>query len=233
MLKRLPIIFIVVSLFASSCGQVISTSAPIPTADEQDDEATATGEVQEAIPRWIETQISDLEIGAWLPPHWQTDTSNGLSMVEHMGSIHNGQPSHGITMYIFVPDIGQMLPELDESDNLAYEVLARVADSPEHVHGIEISPPTAFTWGTRDAAYYLYTYGDPTHEQFHGVVLAVTHGQKVVGISVMAPSTESARIRNAIPQILHGMSIDKQHLSDDFPDILPDPLVFPDVVEQS
>ncbi|MCC6615070.1 MAG: hypothetical protein IT320_16455 [Anaerolineae bacterium] len=219
--------------FASSCGQISSTPSPIPSAAANSNDATATAAVQEDAPEWIETQVSDLEVGAWLPAHWQADTTNGLSMVEHMGSIHNGQPSHGITMYIFVPDISEMLPDVDESENLAYKVLERVAASPEHVHGIQINPPRTFIWGTRDAAYYLYTYGDPAHEQFHGVVLAVTHDHEVVVISVMAPSSEASRIRGAIPQILHGLSIDKQRLSEAFPEVLPDPLVFPDVVEQS
>ena len=232
MIKRLPVI-IVVLLFTTSCGQVTSPASPIPSADETTDAITQSDALQEETPRWIETQISDLEVGAWLPPKWQADTTNGLTMVEHMGSIHSGQPSRGITMYIFVPDIRDLISELDASDNLAYKVLERVAGSPEHVHGIEIGPPIAFTWGARDAAYYLYTYGGPDHEQFHGVVLAVTHGREVVAMSVMAPGTESARIRSAIPQILQGMSINKQHLSDAFPDILPDPLIFPDVVEQS
>ncbi|MCL4248237.1 MAG: hypothetical protein KJ065_08835 [Anaerolineae bacterium] len=233
MIKHLPII-IVILLLAPSCGQITSTATPVPSTTPDAAENPQTQPVQPDEPtKWVETQIGDFDIGAWIPANWEADTTNGLTVVEHMGSIGSGQPSSGITIYIFVPDISEFIPDTEASDNLAYEVLDHASGSPEHMQGVEISPTKAFNWGTHDAAYYLYAYGQGEHEGFHGMVLAVTHGREIIVINVMSPRTESARIRSVIPPILQGLSINHEHLSTSFPDALPDPLVFPDLVEQS
>lgn len=232
MIKHLPII-IVILLLAPSCGQITPTATPVPSTTPDATESPQTQTATDESTKWVETQIGDFDIGAWIPAHWEADTTNGLTIVEHMGSIRSGRPSSGITIYIFVPDISEIVLGTETSDNLAYEVLEHVSGSPEHMQGVEISPTEAFSWGAHEAAYYLYSYGQGEHEGLHGMVLAVTHGREIIVINVMAPRTESSRIRSVIPQILQGLSINHEHLSASFPDALPDLLVFPDPVEQS
>ncbi|MCA9903056.1 MAG: hypothetical protein KC547_04290 [Anaerolineae bacterium] len=232
MIKHLPVIFVVV-LLTASCGQITPTASPVPSTTPDAAENPQTPAHTDEPAKWVETQIGNFDIGAWVPANWEADTTNGLTMVEHMGSIRSGRPSSGITIYIFVPDISEIVQDTETSDNLAYAMLEHVSGSPEHMQGVEISPTEAFNWGAHEAAYYLYTYGEGKHEGLHGMVLAVTHGREIIVINVMAPRAESARIRSVIPHILQGLSINHEHLSDASPDALPDPLVFPDFVEQS
>ena len=180
----------------------------------------------DSVPEWVETEVNGVEIGMWLPPGWQVDTLRGLSVVEHMGSIRTDEPARGIVLYVFVPDLDQLLPNVSESDNLAYAALEQVAASPEHTNGAHVSRPVAFEWKGYPAAYYLYT----TRDRMYGLVLALVAARQraIVVTNVTAPAEDIDRLRSVLPQMLKDLHIDRQQLDDTFLASLPDPLIWPD-----
>jgi hypothetical protein len=223
MLKRL---FIIAAIGLAACTQA---PAPVPTEESDirniENVSERVRASSDSVPEWVETEISGVEVGMWLPPGWQADTVRGLSVVEHMGSIRTNEPARGIVLHVFVPDLDQLLPSVGDSDNLAYAALEQVASSPEHTNGAYISTPVAFEWKGYPAAYYLYT----THDRMHGLVLALTTARQraIVVTNVTASADDSERLPSVLPQILRDLHIDRQQLDDAFLAALPNPLMWP------
>ncbi len=223
MLKPL---LILAALSLAACAQAPTAPPPESSAIRNLENVSERSlAVSTTAPEWVETEIDGVQVGMWLPPGWQADTARGLSVVEHMGSIQANEPARGITLYVFVPNLDQLLTSPTESENLAYAALQRVAASPQHTEGARLSSPVAFEWKGHPAAYYLYT----THDRMHGLVLAVTTSrqQAIVVANVAAPADERERLRTMLPEILKDLHIDRQRIDDALLAALPDPLTFP------
>jgi hypothetical protein len=170
--------------------------------------------------------MAGIEIGAWLPVGWQVDTTGGLMMVEHMGTLAGSETEMGITVRIFVPESAVLTNMRSEHENLAYAVLEYVAMSPELMGGARTTVPTPFVWNEHHAAYYLFDAPDAV--QGLVVALALVDSGKIVVVNITAPHSEAGRLRTVVPDLLGDLRVDRQRLNAEFLRHLPDPMIFPD-----
>lgn len=221
MLKQVSVLLIVL---LTACTE-IPAAPPVTESNIQNVAIPSTRLAAVDSPRWVETEMSGVKIGAWLPVGWQADTTGGLTMVEHMGSLHSGEVATGITVRIFVPEVEALVADAGDHENLAFAVLESVAISPELTDGAQVSEPVAFRWNDHHAAYYLFAAPDDVDGLV--VALAMADEHKIVVANIAAPRAEMQRLQAVLPQLIGELQINRQRLNGEFISALPDPLVFP------
>ncbi len=221
-------------LFLMSACQIIESNTPAPA---QTTEASAESSVESADrsgteevnayprARWVEFESSGVTVGLWLPHGWIADTSDGLIMAEH-GAKFDGSPSEmqGVIVYIFVPPLDPFaLPESDEH-NVALAVLSQVVDMPDMIGGAAVSEPSAFVWNEHESAYYLLTSPDGTRTMVMAVALP---NKQLVVCNVSVPEHYQGDVRDALPIILNGLTVNGVPLDTSALEALPDDVHFP------
>jgi hypothetical protein len=214
-----------VGFILAACSQTAPVTPPTATLQQPTRVASLAPTIAAIpTPRWIETEVDNIDVGMWLPVGWEADTTNGLTLVEHLSSIQRGIPVTGIIVYVFVPDLSSILSGDEQPENLAHAALDNVTHSPAHTGDAIVSEAVGFVWDRHHASYYLYSNEDGVC----GIVLAVAlNASQIVVVNVTAPTEESHRMRDMLPQILGDMELNETQFSESFISSLPDPLMFP------
>jgi len=178
-------------------------------------------------PQWIQTEMNGVSIGCWQPPGWLIDTTDGLLLAEHTLSLATGEPSSGMMVYVFVPQVEHLDVVPEDTHNFALAVLSQIVTSPEHMGtDVAVSEPQEFQWGAHHAAYYLITSGDGYNMVVIGIALPDDH-ERLVVINAAIPAAQSALLRPALPRILNDLMIDGVEMDVTALGGLPNPLDFP------
>lgn len=166
--------------------------------------------------------ISGVEIGVSLPEDWQVDEYHGLLMVEHAGK-HDG-----MSIYLFVPQMDDFqLNEAELEDNVALAALREVVQMPSAIGtNVSISEPQHFQWDDCEAAYYLLSSDDGTRSLV--MAIEVTDENRLVVLNITMPEDQASLIREKLPLLLDGLTINGDHLTGIALEELPDPLPFPE-----
>lgn len=175
---------------------------------------------------WMETEIDGIRLGMPMPEGWLGDTMDGLMLAEPAPTVDNQGLEVGVVVYLFVPELSHFNLPQNERENIALTVLDRVVEMPSEI-GVDVatSEPVAFTWDGHDAAYYLLT----VHDGMKTVVIAIETGvdNKLVMCNVSMPDSEAHRVREMLPQVLDGLTINGEQMDGAALNVLPDPLIFP------
>ncbi|MBI1259683.1 MAG: hypothetical protein GC204_19625 [Chloroflexi bacterium] len=175
-------------------------------------------------PKWLETQMNGVSLGLWQPVGWEADSSRGLVVAEPTVS-NNGLMAGGLLIYCFVPPTDEFHIGSGDSNN-AWTVLNQVVKMPSHIgHDVAVSQPVGFDWGAYPAAYYLLTSGDGM--RVFVIAMAVPNVRKIVVCNLSIPAAQASRLRESLPHLLDGLTINSVVFSGKSLDNLPDPLPFP------
>ncbi|MFN8527441.1 MAG: hypothetical protein U0670_02380 [Anaerolineae bacterium] len=229
---------ILVLTLVSACEMLDST--PDPSGDAS---GTATALPYGTVPthtrEWLQLSINEIEVGIWLPAGWIADYQDGLIMAEHVASFStSSQGLAGMLVYVFSPSLDRfdtataepLTPSVGESSdhNMAWSILTQAVHKPDMIGSAAVSEPVGFKWDGHDAAYYLLT--DP--DGIHMLVLAVAlPNSKMLVINVSVPpdfdDSEDGNLRDLVPAMLDGMTVNEAVMHGEGLEALPDPLVFP------
>ncbi len=171
---------------------------------------------------WVETTINGIQVGCWIPATWQVDDYDGLVMVDAATDADKS-----MLIYVFAPATQDFaFPTSEAGTSYALEVLRQVVQMPVHIGAdMALSEPVAFAWGDHDAAYYLLTSDDGVH----ALVLAITvpGEHKLVVLNISLSAQVAGTMRDKLPDLLDGLTINGVRLTGASLSALPDPLNFP------
>lgn len=183
---------------------------------------------------WLEVEVEGVNLGLWLPDDWFADYTDGL-LIADKGAVLNGSaPVLGMVVYFFVPPLESfnLSPEAAPA-NLASHVLDQVVTMPQMLGASAVSTPVAFLWGDHPAAYYLLTSDIGTKTLVLAVSVPDTHQLIVCNISLPSNMDAEHLIRDALPWLFEGMTLNGTPLNASVFDSLPEAFVFPSASYQS
>jgi hypothetical protein len=167
----------------------------------------------------------DVEFHLNRPEDWEIRTTeHGVILAEYIGSAADGYLT-GLQVHVFVPSMDDVDTNVPDGINAAWSFLDHVVRDPEYVDDSAVSEPAGFEWGGYDAAYYLVDNRDGFVSMV--IAVAVPDSHKLVACSVTAPHAQHDRIREYLPQLLDGLTINGVRLDSDALEALPDPLEYP------
>jgi hypothetical protein len=176
---------------------------------------------------WIETETNGVRIGMWMPDDWISDTRGGLMLAEPTLSTDREGLEVAVVVNLFVPPLDYFDIDTAEGrdENLALVILNQVVNMPSAIgDNVVTTTPAPFAWNGHDAAYYLLTVHDGTKT----IVIAVEiSADKLVMCNVSMPDDEARRVRELLPELLEGFTVNEEEMSGEALNALPDPLVFP------
>jgi hypothetical protein len=158
-------------------------------------------------------------------------------LAEQPGSLTTGGDHlYGVQVFIFVKSLDAYeLPATDPTDNtnIAWLVLHKVSQTPDHIEAGDLSRAVAFEWRTAenptapgyDAAYYLVNDGSSPKSIV--IAIAPPDTDELLVIYASAPAHYACQLRDALPQLLEGLMINGILMDIAALDILPRPLIFP------
>jgi hypothetical protein len=174
---------------------------------------------------WIETVTNGVRLGMWMPNDWIADTHGGLMLAEPTPSTENEGVDVTVVVNLFVPRLDYFTIPQGSAHNVALVVLDQVVDMPSAIgDNVVTTEPVAFDWNGHEAAYYLLT----AHDGANTIVIAVEATvDKLVMCNVSMPEAETHRVRDMLPQLLEGFTVNEEDMSGEALAVLPNPLVFP------
>ncbi len=176
--------------------------------------------------QWTDYSDNDVRLKIKIPGNWATYPSDsGIVLNERMGSVGSTVLLEGLLIHIFVPVSGDFHFPESKDVNMAWAILSQVVANPDYVGSAVVSEPVAFEWDHHDAAYYLLNNGDDTVTLLLAMGLPNTH--KLIVCHVSAPTDQSDRIREMLPEILSSLTVNDHPVDPAALQALPDPLVFP------
>ncbi len=116
--------------------------------------------------------------------------------------------------------------QVAEESNLARTMLDEILRDPIYTANIAYTPTFSFTWDGFDAAYYLLSGEDGNATIVIGI--AVPDRDVLLSCSVSAPYPQRERIRDLLPELLDGLTLNQTHFAGGALTSLPDPLIFPE-----
>lgn len=183
---------------------------------------------------WLEVEVEGVNLGLWLPDEWFADYTDGL-LIADKGAVLNGStPVLGMVVYFFVPPLEtfDLSPDITHG-NLASHVLDQVVTMPQMLGASAVSTPVAFLWGDHPAAYYLLTSDIGTKTLVLAVSVPGTNQLIVCNISLPSNMDAEHLIRDALPWLFEGMTLNGTALNASVFDSLPEVFVFPNSRYQS
>ncbi len=174
---------------------------------------------------WIEQEVNGVLLGVEKPSGWQAQkTDDGILLAEHSGSMATGgEPPRGVQIHIFVHSLAGF--QLNDVSNVAWSVLKQIIQKHEYIGSAQANEPYGFEWSRHDAAFYLSNNGDGNMTMLIGV--AMPNAEQMVVCNVTSPASESARIRDILPNVLRTLSVNGVQMDVTALAKLPDPLEFP------
>jgi hypothetical protein len=174
---------------------------------------------------WIETVTNGVRLGMWMPDDWIADTHGGLMLAEPTPSSEDEGVDVTVVVNLFVPRLDYFIIPEDSEENVALAVLEQVVDMPSAIgDNVITTEPSSFDWNGHDAAYYLLT----AHDGANTIVIAVeVTADKLVMCNVSMPEAEAHRVRQMLPQLLQGFTVNEEEMNGEALNVLPDPLTFP------
>lgn len=217
------LIAICAGLMAASCQPITqSTPTALPTA--------TAGAAYTPQPRKIETDINGVEITVNVPPDWQAQsTSDGILMAERPGSMQSNSRLMGMQMHIFTHETNDFGISMNEGENDAWAILKFIVKKQEYIGNAIASEPQGFTWNGYDAAYYLLNDGYNNVTLLMAVVTDTP--KRLVAFNISCPLQRADLLRDVLPELLDGLTINNEVMDVVAMHDLPDPLPFPTVVE--
>jgi hypothetical protein len=176
-------------------------------------------------PQYSRYTLGDVELGLNTPYGWETYATESLVILaEHSGSITNSDELRGMIVHIFVHPLDSFTIPTSDQPNLALTVLNQIVRQPDYVGEAAVSEPVGFLWDNHDAGYYLIQ-----HDANSALLLALTLPdlQKLLICSFSAPVQDSYRIRQMLPRLLEGFTLEGERMDVNALLSLPDPLRFP------
>jgi len=171
-----------------------------------------------------------LQLSILVPDGWETfNTDAGIVLNEQVGSATLDQPLSGLLVHIFVPNISKFAFPESSDVNLAWAILKQVVSNPDYIGNAVVSDPVGFKWGQYDAAYYLLSNRDQTVTML--LALGMPERDNLVVCHVSVPDTQADRIRAVLPDLLSSLMIDGKLVNAAALRDLPDPLIFPEIVD--
>jgi hypothetical protein len=171
--------------------------------------------------QYVETRIAGVQIGVTLPAQWQVDEFNGLVAAESPAS------PDGISMYVFVPELPDLAQGAIRDPNVALATLRHVTSLPTYVGAnVTMTEPEAFMWDGYEAAYYLLRSSDGLLSMIIAIELRGT--PRVVVINISLPAERADGLRERLPALLDGLTLNSARLTGSALETLPDPLPQPD-----
>lgn len=175
---------------------------------------------------YIEVTVNEVEVVVPKPENWEYyATDYGIVLTEHIDMVATNGELGGMLTHIWVPPLDDLALPANTNTNLAWHILSEIIEDPAYVGSAAVSEPQAFTWSGHDAAYYLLNNDDGNLSIVIGI--AVPNSTRIVTCSIGAPGLQSERIREVLPMMLDGLTINGIALSGAELDVLPDPFVFP------
>lgn len=208
----------------ASCQSLALSHAPDENASA---EATAAADA------WLETEMNGVRVGMRMPQGWNAAQNaeyggapKGLMFAEYRPAPGSTELEVGVLVYLFVPSLENFDVPEDTGENAALAVLDQVVKMPSQIgHDAIASDPVPFEWNGRDAAYYLLT----SPNSVKTIVLAVEteSERRLVVCNINMPDSEAERVRDMLPAVLDGLTIDGEPMDGAGLEVLPDPLEFP------
>jgi hypothetical protein len=220
--------------------QPAALDTPAPTLETITPLATASPtpeQVSDALPPRVQARLEytmeGVDLSIVTPRGWEGDIMDGLLMAEHTNSMFEGDPEVGMVVYIFVPPQNEFAVLTGGGGNFAYSVLNHVVQMPNRIgRDTAVSAPVSFRWDDHDAAYYLLTSAEA-----HTMVLAVAVPDRqaaeagarpqLVVCNISVPHGRAETLRDRLPRVLNGLTIEGAVMESAALEALPDPLVFP------
>lgn len=173
-------------------------------------------------------RFGDVELHVAVPDTWEAfQTDYGIILSEHAGSVATGGKLDGMLVYVFLPEVEEMLSSLTppSDTNIAQALLSQIVQRPNYVGNAAVSSPTPFQWNEYDAAYYTLNSGDGNLTML--MVVAPT-ADTIVAYNISIPEESVARIRRLLPQVLTSVQVNDIRLDGQSLDThLPTSLDFP------
>jgi hypothetical protein len=167
----------------------------------------------------------DVEFHLNRPEDWEIhNTEHGVILAEYIGSAADGYLT-GLQVHVFVPNMDDMDANVPDCMNAGLNFLDPVVIDTEYVDDSAVSEPAGFMWDGYDAAYYLVDNRDGFVSMV--IAVAVPDSRQFVACSVTAPHAQHDRIREYLPQLLDGLTINGVTLDSDALEALPNPLEYP------
>ncbi len=171
--------------------------------------------------QYVETRIAGVRIGVTLPAQWQVDEFNGLVAAESPLS------PDGISMYVFVPELPDLPPGAIREPNIALATLRHVTRLPVYVGtNVALTEPEAFMWDGYEAAYYLLRGETGLLSMI--IAIELRDSARVVAINISLPAERADGLRDRLPSLLDGLTLNNTRLTGAALEALPDPLPQPD-----
>jgi hypothetical protein len=202
---------------------VSPTSGPVETSSNPEVNTDA---------RWLEATTEGVTIGIMTPDGWFAEAMDGLMIAEHISPVEGSTPTAGILVYIFAPPLSEFTLASQAEENFALHVLQQVIEMPTHVgSNVNVSEPIGFQWAGRDAAYYLLTGSDGTRTIVLGI--EVPDLSRLVVANVSVPAGREDALRETLPRVLDGLTINDVRFEGVGLNLLPDPLPFPEHISSA
>lgn len=174
----------------------------------------------------VHFDVNDVTVNVHLPDQWEYyETAYGLVMTEQISTIATNGELGGLLTHIFVPPLDN-LPIRASQTNRALSILREIVSDPDYVGAAKVTKPQSFLWDGHEAAYFLMNNGEVNRTLVLGVILPGING--LIACNISAPSDQSDRIREQLPQLLEGLEINGIILDSESLNQLPDVLPFPD-----
>jgi hypothetical protein len=175
----------------------------------------------------VTVTIGDVNLVMDYPAEWELfTTEHGVVLAEHIGSIALDDQLGGLLLYVMVPPLQDFTLPTAESQNQALTILHDITGSAEYIGSATATEPVGFQWSGHEAAYYLINNGEGSLSLVLGVYLA--EEEKFIACSMSAPVGQAERIRELLPVLLDGLTINGTTLDNAALLRLPDPLDFPE-----
>ncbi len=167
----------------------------------------------------------DVHLKILVPDGWETfNTDAGIVLNEQVGATS----IDGVLVHIFLPNMNDFMYPDTSDVNLAWSILNQVVSNPDYIGNALVSDPVAFEWDAHDAAYYLLNNRDETVTML--LALGMPTQNSLVVCHVSAPNNQANRIRALLPELLKTLTLDGNLIDAEALESLPDPLVFPEVI---
>jgi hypothetical protein len=164
------------------------------------------------------------------PLNWETqETENGLMLTEHFYPVTEGEELDGtldgLLLYVFVPPLDDVEISRSPDENIALAVMNQVVKDSDYVQDAAVTRPVALNWAGYDAAYYLLDKGDGNLTMM--LTVAIPGTDQIIACHISMPGDEAPQMRDVLPQIFEGFSINGVVMDNSVFHTLPDPLQFP------
>lgn len=161
----------------------------------------------------VELTVDDITIDLVTATGWQTYISNNRITLSHQADVRED-----VVVNIWIPDI--RVSNYATINQATFDI----ADAMENEQRVYVTQPTATTWQTYDASYFLASNDEPQTSMI--VVVKITD-VTAIALNIRGISTDFASIRDELAQTFETFTVNDTQLGNDIFLDLPDSLMLP------